>query len=61
LLLQNFIVFYQYLIAGLGSASTKMNAKHKAAENLIDQICEAGESNFGLKDYTNSDVLQFYE
>jgi len=38
-----------------------MNAKHKAAENLIDQICEAAESNFGLKDYTNNDVLQFYE
>ena len=38
-----------------------MNAKHKAAENLIDQICEAAESNSGLKDYTNNDVLQFYE
>ena len=38
-----------------------MNVKHKAAENLIDQICEAAESNSGLKDYTNSDVLQFYE
>jgi hypothetical protein len=55
------IASYQYLIAGSGIASTKMNAKHKAAENLIDLICEAAESNFGLKDYTNNHVLQFYE
>jgi len=45
-------------ITASGIAPVKMKAKHKAAENLINKICESAESGNDLKEVPNEVLLK---